>query len=183
MKKQAATSPETGKRHDFYLLEASGWVNIIPVTPDGKIVLVRQYRHGSEEITLEIPGGMIEAGQTPLEAAERELAEETGYTTDSMHYLGKVRPNPAIFNNFCYTYLAWNAAQTLSAEPDETEEIEVITVGIDEIPEIISRGIIDHALVLAAFQHFYLNIGLFTQLKLENDYRENIVKRFENETR
>lgn len=156
LKTKTLVSPVTDREYDFYVLEACGWVNIIPLTPEGDVLLVRQFRHGSSEITLEIPGGLIEEGQTPEEAAARELLEETGFAAPRLTYLGRVRPNPAILNNWCYTYLARDVVQVGEMEPDETEELELVRVRLDRIPEMFAQGEINHSLVWSAFVHFYL---------------------------
>ncbi len=143
--------------HDFYIIESRDWVNIIPVTPDQQVVMIRQYRHGSREVTLEIPGGLIEPGDTPQEAAFRELLEETGYQSEEWMKIGEVNPNPALFNNRCYTYLALNAKKTKAPSPDQTEDIEVVLVPLFDIPELIQKGIIDHAIVISAFSFYFFH--------------------------
>ncbi len=152
-------SPTSGREHDFFVLEAGDWVNVIPVTPDGQVVLVRQFRHGTGEMTLEIPGGLIEDGQTPEQAAARELLEETGFAGRSLKLLARVRPNPAILTNWCYMFLACGVEKTAGTHWDETEEIEVVLADLAAIPEMVKRGEIDHSLVLSAFLFFYLNNG------------------------
>jgi len=151
-----ARSPRTGKEHDFYILESSPWVNVIPITPKNEVVLIRQYRHGIREITLEIPGGLVEQADTPEKAAAKELHEETGYRESAMVPLGKVYPNPAIQNNACYTFLAVNVFPDGNQEQDEKEDIEVLLRPLPEIPRLIREGEITHALVLAAFYRFYM---------------------------
>ena len=154
LKTQTSSSPRTGRRHEFYVIEAGDWVNIIPLTAAGEVLLVRQFRHGTRNITLEIPGGMIEAGQTPEQAALRELIEETGYQPSDLSFLGRVRPNPAILNNWCYSFLAHNVVPAGELALDETEDIELVKVPLDQIPGLISEGTIDHSLVLSAFFFF-----------------------------
>ena len=104
------------------------------------MVLIRQYRHGIREITLEIPGGMVEAGDSPEEAARRELREETGYAESQMILLGSVHPNPAFLNNKCYTYVAQEVSLTGKQEQDAKEDIEVILRPLDLIPRLIREG-------------------------------------------
>lgn len=148
-------SPETGQAHDFYVLEAPDWINVIPLTPEGKVVLIRQYRHGTREVSLEIPGGMVdEEDGEPAEAARRELLEETGYEATEMIPLGQVTPNPAILNNCCYTFLAKDARRVAPPQFDGTEYIELSLAEIEEIPALIGSGQISHALVVAAFYHY-----------------------------
>jgi 8-oxo-dGTP pyrophosphatase MutT (NUDIX family) len=151
-----ARSPRTGKKHNFFILESSPWVNIIPITPQNEVVLIRQYRHGIRELTLEIPGGLVEGHDTPEMAARRELHEETGYREAEMLPLGCVHPNPAIQNNACYTFLANNVFLAGNQSLDEKEDIEVLLRPLSEIPRLIRQGSITHALVLAAFYRFYI---------------------------
>ncbi len=153
IRKDRSRSPNSGREHDFDVLESCDWINIIALTEQDDLVLIRQYRHGTEEITTEIPGGMVEPGEEPLAAAKRELAEETGYQADDWQQLGLVEPNPAFQNNTTYTFLARNACQTSLAQPDENEEIEVVIRPLSEIWSLIDQGIVKHALVLCAFFH------------------------------
>ncbi len=106
-----ARSPLTGKTHPFFRIEADEWVNVVPVTPDDELVMVRQYRHGSREITLEIPGGIVDPGEAPAEAAARELLEETGYRARRVEAIGSVNPNPALFGNICHTFVGEDAVR------------------------------------------------------------------------
>ncbi len=152
-----ARSPRTGESYDFVVLETGTWVNIIPVTAEGKVVFVRQYRHGIRDITLEFPGGVVEEHDSPEEAARRELREETGFTSDEIISLGWVHPNPAIQNNRCYTYLAANAVREGTQHQDDREDIEIVLIPISDIPGLIRDGSITHGLIIAAFQLCFLN--------------------------
>jgi ADP-ribose pyrophosphatase len=152
-------SPRTGEDYDFYVLEAGPWVNVIPLTPQNEVVLIRQYRHGIRDMSLEIPGGLVEDRDTPMEAAKRELYEETGYQAAHFIPLGSVFPNPAIQDNRCYTYLAKDAFLAGIQELDEKEDIEVLLRPLAQIPSLIKEGLIDHSLVLAAFFKYYLEYG------------------------
>ena len=144
-------SPRTGREHDFYIIESGNWVNVIPLTSDHQVVMIRQYRHGSREITLEIPGGLVDPGDTPEEAAARELLEETGYQAKTLEEIGVVSPNPAIFNNRCYTFLAQRIEKVGPPRFDQTEDIEVVLIPLADIPNLILEGEIDHAMVITAF--------------------------------
>lgn len=155
-----ARSPRTGKEHDFFILESSSWINVIPLTRENDVVMIRQYRHGIRNVTLEIPGGLVEPGDTPLDAARRELREETGYEGEELISLGFVHPNPAIQNNRCYTYLATNCVHAGTQELDEKEDIEVITCPLDIIPRLIRDGVITHSLVVVAFYRFFMEYRL-----------------------
>ncbi len=154
-RRDRVVSPRTGKPHDVYVLEAPNWVNVIPVTLAREVVLVRQWRHGIRGVTLEIPGGVIEAGDTPEEAARRELLEETGYRAESWINLGYTLPNPAIQNNRCYTFVAVNAVRHTEPMPDAMEDIEVVLHPVADVPALMERGEIAHALIVAAFWKFF----------------------------
>jgi len=151
-----ARSPRTGKEHDFFILESSSWVNVIPLTPEDEVIMVRQYRHGIQGVTLEIPGGLVEDSDSPEEAAGRELYEETGYRASEMIPLGSVHTNPAIQNNECYTFLARGVFLGGGQSQDEKEDIEVVRRPLSEIPNLIRNGEITHSLVLAAFYRFFM---------------------------
>jgi 8-oxo-dGTP pyrophosphatase MutT (NUDIX family) len=159
LKEEAYRSPRTGKEHDFYLLDSPDWVNVIPLTADGRVILVRQYRMGTGDFSLEIPGGMLEQGDDPAGAAVRELLEETGYAGDEPVFLGVVHPNPAIQTNRCYTYLVRNAALKTTLRQDSTEDIEVQSAPLDDIPRLIREEKITHALVIAAFYWYFSRTG------------------------
>jgi 8-oxo-dGTP pyrophosphatase MutT (NUDIX family) len=151
-----ARSPRTGNAHDFFVLESPSWVNVIPLTLEKEVVMVRQYRHGIRDVTLEIPGGLVEDHDSPEEAARRELLEETGYREGSLILLGSVHPNPAIQNNICYTFLAKDVCAMGVQSQDEREDIEVILRPLAEIPALIRNGAITHSLVIAAFYRYYM---------------------------
>jgi 8-oxo-dGTP pyrophosphatase MutT (NUDIX family) len=151
-----AVHPRTGKSHDFYILESADWVNVIALTPEREVVLVRQYRHGSGTVSLEIPGGLVESGDSPHSAALRELEEETGYCGGTTLYLGAVSPNPAIQNNVCHTYLVSEVRAGSPQNLDDKEDIETVLEPLDRIPDLIRAGSIDHSLVLSAFFLYFL---------------------------
>jgi ADP-ribose pyrophosphatase len=148
--------PRRGQR-DFFVLTLPHWVNIIPLTAAGEIVMVRQWRHGVEDFTLEIPGGMVDPEDpNPMSAARREMIEECGYDSADIVELGRVHPNPAIQPNFCYSYLARDVTAVARPEQTGSEETEVVSYPSSQIGELIASGAISHALVIAAFSFLHL---------------------------
>jgi len=138
------------EQREALVLRAPDWVNVIPLLPDGHVLLVRQWRFGLGGPTLEIPGGMVE-GEPEQAAAERELLEETGYRAAHWERLGEVQPNPAFLANRCGSWLATGLERVGEPLGDGEEEIEVTSAPLAEIPAKIARGEIAHALVIAAF--------------------------------
>lgn len=146
--------PGRNVERDFVVLAPGDWCNVIAVTPDGRLVLVRQFRFGIHEFSLEIPGGMIDPGEDPVVAGVRELREETGYTGDRARLLATVHPNPAIQNNRCHLVLVENATASGPQEWDHDEEIEVITAPVDDVLAWAREGKITHSLVICGLMHF-----------------------------
>lgn len=145
-------NPRTGKPFDFFLMSGYDWVNIIPLTDKNEVVLVRQYRHGIDQSTLEIPGGTVEAGESePKLTAIRELREETGFIATNAEFLGTLTPNPAMQSMRLHCYLAHGVTKSTQQSLDPGEDIEVITMPLNEVKQAILSGSINHALVVAAF--------------------------------
>src|SRR5262249_3065264 len=109
VRRDHSRSLQSGQTHEFHVLETGDWVTVVPITADREVVMVRQFRHGIREVTLEVPAGMIDATDaSAAAAAQRELREETGYAGGRLAPLGIVHPNPAILNNRCHMFVAHN---------------------------------------------------------------------------
>lgn len=155
-----ASPTDASRRGEFVHLQCPDWVNVIPVTPEGKVVMIEQYRHGIGRVTLEVPGGISEPGEGPEVTCARELLEETGYAGDACRIIGRVSANPAIQTNWVHTGLIRNAVLRGGGAPDEHEEIGVRLVPLPDVPELIRSGVIHHSFVVAAFAFLSLRGGL-----------------------
>jgi 8-oxo-dGTP pyrophosphatase MutT (NUDIX family) len=150
-------SPRTNKEHEFYVIESVNWVNVVAVTPDQQLVMVEQFRHGSNTVELEIPGGMIDAKDASPEASgQRELREETGYAGSGARIIGSVWANPAIMSNTCYTLMVEDCRRAHPVEWDSGEELMTRLVPIADVPGLVASGQIRHPLVIVALYHFDL---------------------------
>ena len=143
-------NPRTRQTLRRVVLDVADWVNVVALTTERRLVVVRQYRFGTGTVTTEIPGGVIDGDETPEEAARRELREETGYTAERWTSLGPVEPNPAYQNNLCHHYLAEGAVPTHALELDPGEDIVVDTLDLAEVRAAIRSGAIRHSLVVSA---------------------------------
>jgi len=152
-------APGQSVNHPFYVLNAPDWINIIALTDDNpeKIVLVEQYRAGTHETTLEIPGGMVDDGEDPLSAARRELIEETGFESDSWTSMGTVSSNPAILSNHTHLFLAKDCIKTAEQSTDGSEDITVHLTDLDHFLSLTADGTVHHAIVVAAVGRFLLH--------------------------
>lgn len=154
VRKDYRRSPRTGGEHDFMVVQCPGWVNVIALTPANEIVLVEQYRHGTQTVDLEIPGGVMDPEDaSPLEAGLRELREETGYEGTRARLIGSVATNPAFMDNRCHTVLVEGCELKHGQELDHTEDVATHVVPLSEIPALVASGRIHHSLVLVAFYH------------------------------
>ncbi len=151
VRQDVVADPRTGHEHPRVLIESPDWVNIVAVTKDDQLVLIRQWRFGIAETTLEIPGGMAEPGEDPAVAAARELEEETGYVPGRVVRLGQVHPNPALQSNRCHSFLALDCEKKHEGMQDAGEDITVELHPRSAVPQLIQSGAISHSLVVVAF--------------------------------
>lgn len=146
---------QPGKGGEFTVVRCPDWINVIALTPRREVVLVEQFRFGTSEVTLELPGGMVDLGEGPAETCRRELLEETGYGRRDggpARIIGVVSANPALQTNRVHTGLIEDVELVSEQGGDETEEIAVHLWPLDRVPELLRSGVIHHSLVVAAFQ-------------------------------
>ena len=172
--RQLTQAPGKDSVYDVYVLKLASWANVIPITSDHQVVFVKQYRHGTGHVTLEIPGGVIDPEDVdPIKTAERELFEETGYKSKDLIFLGKYHPNPALQDNICHVYLAQNVEKISEPplDPKGYEYIEVCLVPLSKVPQLITNGDITHGAVIAAFYllDLYENMRKETALALRKE--------------
>jgi ADP-ribose pyrophosphatase len=153
---QETYTPRGGGPHRYTIVRAPDWINVIPVTPEGRVVLIRQFRHGVGRVTLEVPGGEVDPGETPEACTARELQEETGFRAATIAKLGEILPNPAFMTNTCHTFLATGCVKAAEQSPEDTEAIAVELEDLARIPALIAEGRIEHSLVVVAFTHLSL---------------------------
>lgn len=151
VRRDLSLNPRDQSEHDFFVIEAPDWINIVPLTANDEVVMIEQYRHGTGEVTLEIPGGMVDEGESPDDAALREMLEETGYAAERARFLGKSRPNPAIQNNWIHTFLALDVNYKGAPVFEGTEQTAVRLVPLADVPGLIAGGVITHSLVVMGF--------------------------------
>jgi len=142
-----------GKVFEPMVFEFGTWASVLTITQDHEVVLIKQYRHGVQDVLWELPGGAVESDETPLDGARRELLEETGYTTSNIIEVGKFYPNPANQINLMYGFLACDVQKTDIQQLDDAEDIEVHLVPLDELVAMTKRGEFLHGLQVAALFH------------------------------
>ncbi|TGM35534.1 NUDIX hydrolase [Leptospira levettii] len=152
--------PRSEQEKTYYVLKSKNWVNVVPVTKSGEILLIKQYRHGIGEVSLEIPGGIVdeEGPDSELTSVIRELREETGYATDpnKIKLLSKFSGNPAMFTNWSYSYVAYDVEPMFDVEFDEGEDIEIVIKSPKEVKQLLLDGTIHHPHMAAALGIYFL---------------------------
>jgi ADP-ribose pyrophosphatase len=150
-------SPRTQQAQEVYVLDCPNWVTVIAVTPDRQLVMIEQYRHGSNTVELEIPGGVMDpADPSPVAAAVRELREETGYEGENARIIGQIFPNPAIMSNVSYTVLVENCRCLHPLQFDQGEDLATRLVPASEVPQLVGAGRIRHSLMVVSLYFFEL---------------------------
>ena len=148
--------PRTGKEAPYVVIESKDFVNIVALTPEGQVVLVKQWRHGTGRVELEIPAGLVEPGESPEATAARELREETGYVAERVRLIGQVAPNAAYQQNTCYTVLAEGCRKLAETEFDEGEDLELVLADLEQVSKWLFDGTMQNALVFTGL-FFWLN--------------------------
>ena len=150
-------SPRTGKSMEVMAMHFPDWVVVLALTAKQEVIMVHQYRHGTEEVHLELPGGLVDPDDSsPLQAAQRELLEETGYRSSDLHIIGECFPQPAILSNKCFVCLAMDAEFQQAQALDEGEDLEVIKIPMADISFKIHNNTIDNGMALLAFYYFWM---------------------------
>lgn len=157
VKKSRRVNPRSGKTIDFVLMDGLNWVSVLPLTTDNNVVLVRQYRHGIEDYTIETPGGCVEENELPAESARRELLEETGYRASVIEPLGIFDPNPPMYGMRCHSFVARNVEPAGLQQLDDGEDIQVLTRPLPEFLRMVRAGEVTHAIVMATVALFLLH--------------------------
>lgn len=143
----------------YYIVELPDWCNVILVTKDERVILVRQYRYPIDTATYELPGGVIEKNEDPKQAAKREMEEETGYTSDDIEFLMKLSPNPAVNNNTAYFFLVRNAVPTVSTNPDLFEDLDIVSFSKEEIIQFVLSNQMHHGVQVGPMYAAMLQLG------------------------
>jgi ADP-ribose diphosphatase len=154
VEQSTSVSPTDGSEHEFFRIQSVDWAQLVPVTREGEIVMIRQFRHGSEDITLECPGGLVDEGEDPAATAARECLEETGYRAPSVEPLSVLNPNPALFANRLHAFYALDVEQIAAPQRYATEHTEVVLLPVPKLPTLLRSGAINHALIAGTLWHF-----------------------------
>ena len=145
---------------EYYVLQYPNWVNVVAITEDQKVIMVRQYRHSGDLISLEIPGGVIDGDEKPQDAAKRELLEETGYLFEDFELVSTIYPNPATSNNVTYCYLAKDGIKVQDQDLDEHEDIDIEFYSIEEVKEMLLKNEIPQALHVTGLFYAFFKMGI-----------------------
>lgn len=160
VRKEICETPKGKIVDPYYVYDFSTWVGALPVTEEGKIIMLKQYRHALGEVCYEIPGGCVDNADKDFEGAiTRELLEETGYSFSSYEYLGRISPNPSTNSNLLHMYLAKGGKKIAEQSLDENEEIEVLLLGIDELKQLLKENKIVQAMHVSCIMYALGRLG------------------------
>lgn len=149
--RETRRNPRDGREHDFCVQLSRDWVTVVPITDSGHVVVVRQFRPGSGEVTWEFPGGVVEPAEDPADAVTRELEEESGYRAGKVTAVGGFKPNPALIRNTLYVFMASGCSDTGKRNFDDSEDLDTFLVSADEVDSMVDDGTMNHALMVTAW--------------------------------
>ena len=147
-------SPESGEVLDFYVLEMPDWVQVVPLTPEGRFVMVEQFRPGTRQVTIEFPAGLVEPGESPADCAVRELEEETGYRGEPSEEIGVFDPNPALQNNRLHIILVRDCRLTGQVQQDPRECVRAREVDPGDVNQLMEDGLFRDAYGIVAWDSY-----------------------------
>jgi 8-oxo-dGTP pyrophosphatase MutT (NUDIX family) len=143
----------------YYVIEVPNWTNMVIITKEERIVLVRQFRQALGTTTLELPGGILEKGELPKASAIREMQEETGYVSEDVEFIMQISPNPALNNNTAYFFLARNAEKLTHTSFDAFEDIKIETYSKEELRQLLSDGKMQHGVQIGAIYQAMIKLN------------------------
>lgn len=152
MKSDECELPDGRIMPKYYVMDFPDWVNILPITKEGNVVLVKQYRHASKREHIEVPGGSMDPkiNESTLEGARREMLEETGYDSKNIVHVGSHYPNPALQSNQMHTFIAFESEEVQKQNLDEFEELEIYICTLERLKQHLNEGDIDHSIMVAS---------------------------------
>jgi 8-oxo-dGTP pyrophosphatase MutT (NUDIX family) len=151
--------PDGRTANEYYVLEYPNWVNVVAITENNEVIMVKQYRHSGDIISIEIPGGVIDGDEKPEHAAQRELLEETGYLFENFELISTIYPNPATSNNVTYCYLALGGKKVQEQDLDEHEDIDIEFHSIADVKQMLLNNEIPQALHVTGLMYAFLKLG------------------------
>lgn len=159
VRKDHVIMPSGVEMDDFYVVEANDWVNVIAITDDGNFIIEEQYRHGVQKVCFELPARNVSEREQPIDAAKRELLEESGYAGGEWTYFGQFIPNTSGMNNTCHSFIAKGVKKVQEKQLEETEDIKIHLVTLTELKELLGDEKIVEAVMQALLYKYLLEIS------------------------